>query len=383
MMVVKMKCYRCHNEDKNKMYMFNNQYYCRDCITFGKVLIDKNRETKLIQYNKKKVSYHLDFELSKKQKLISTNLKNNYVNGKNSIVLAVCGSGKTEIVFEVICHALNQGERVCFCVPRKEIVKELYERIKSSFANIDIGLCIGGFKENEDAQMIVCTMHQLYRFENYTGFHLMIADEVDAFPFYKNKVLNEIFKRCTLKNYIKLSATVFKEDIGDEQVLIMNRRYHGDDLPVPKLYIIMSSYQRYLVLYLIKKEKKKFLLFVESKAAALSINEFLVKHNIRCDYVFSSRINNREVIEKLVHNEIDVLITTTLLERGVTLKDIHVIVYHCEDYVFNERTLIQIAGRVGRKIGYTKGNVYFISNKKTQAICKCIKTIKELNSISV
>ena len=382
MMVIKMKCHRCHNENINRMYKLNGEFYCRDCIKFNKVIIDKQRDTKQVKYNHKRISYHLDFTLSKRQKEISLKLKENYKNNLNSLVLAVCGSGKTEIVYEVISYALNKGDRVCFAIPRKEIVKELYERIKASFHNVEIGICVGGYKENENAQFIICTMHQLYRFENYIGFDLMIADEVDAFPFYNNRILNEIFKRCTLKNYIKLSATFLEEDIGDEELLIMNRRYHGDHLPVPKLILIPSLCQKYVLLYLIKKTNKSFLLFVPSKTLASTMSQYLNKHSIKSDYIHSTKENINECIDKLKNKVIDVLVTTTLLERGMTIKDIQVIVYKCQDHVFNERTLVQIAGRVGRKIGYTQGYVYFLSDRRTKAISKCIKSIKGYNSMN-
>ena len=103
---------------------------------------------------------------------------------------------------------MNQGHRVCYCVPRKELVIELYQRLKEAFCNVTIGLLYGGHIENVDSNFIVCTMHQLYRFENQIGFQLMIADEVDAFPYYGNDVLNEMFNRCCVGRYVKLSATI-------------------------------------------------------------------------------------------------------------------------------------------------------------------------------
>ncbi len=378
-----MKCPRCQNEYKDQMYSLNNTMYCRKCIKFKKVNIDDTRKTKLIRYCLNKVTYHLEFELSKKQKLISEQLKSNYNNNLNSLVLAVCGSGKTEIVFETICDALNKGHRVCFCVPRKEIAKELYERIKSSFLNIDLGICIGGMVENENAQMIVCTMHQLYRFENNIGFELMIADEVDAFPFYGNEVLNEIFSRCTLKNYIKLSATFFNEDIGDEELLVMNRRYHGYDLPVPKIYLMPQFLQKMMMIHIIKKISYPVLLFVPTCHLVKEVCDYLKRHKINALGIYSSHTHIDQCLTSFKENKVQVLVTTTLLERGITIKGVQVIVYHAENSVFNKRTLIQIAGRVGRKPGYTTGMVCFLAQRKTKDMSECISTIRKLNTMNV
>ncbi len=378
-----MKCPRCHNTNVNRFYKINNEIYCRDCIKFNKVNISKERKTYRKKYITNTVKYNLDFTLSNTQQDIARKLVDNYRQQKNSLVLAVCGSGKTEIVFEVITYALNNGDRVCFCVPRSEIVKELYERIKASFTNVDIGLIIGGKKENEQAQLIICTMHQLYRFENNVGFDLMIADEVDAFPFYNNRVLNEIFKRCTLKCYIKLSATFIKKDIKDEQLLIMNRRYHGKDLPLPKLIIIPNIFHKKLLLYLIQSINKRILVFVPYITQVEEICQYLNQHHILSLGVHSNSKLIQENLKKLKNNEVNVIVTTTLLERGITIEDVQVIVYQAHNQIFDKKTLIQIAGRVGRKPQYSFGKVYFISDRKTRGISGCIKEIKKLNTMNV
>ena len=44
----------------------------------------------------------------------------------------------------------------------------------------------------------------------------------------------------------------------------------------------------------------------------------------------------------------------------MTVEDVQVIVYHGEHVLFDERTLIQIAGRVGRKPDFPTGKVYIL-----------------------
>lgn len=131
-----MECPRCHNKNIDYLYEVNGRYYCRKCIEFQRVFSDLEIETKACIYPQKDVHYYLDFELSSQQKEISQQLVKNYQNHCNSLILAVCGSGKTEIVFELVAYALSKGERVCFCVPRKELVKELANRIKKAFPHL-------------------------------------------------------------------------------------------------------------------------------------------------------------------------------------------------------------------------------------------------------
>lgn len=307
----------------------------------------------------------------------------NYQNNQNSIILAVCGSGKTEIVFELIQYAISKGERICFCIPRKELVKELYERLQAAFYDIDIGVLYGGHIENVSAQLIICTMHQLYRFENQEGFHLMIADEVDAFPFYQNKVLGELFERCCLKNYVKMSATVCLEDIKDEQLLIMNRRYHGYDLPIPRVICTAKCIETLLLFVLLYKLQKKTLIFVPTVNTVDQLTSLFKHTSLVCKGVSSKHKHNQEVINELKEGKIDCIVTTTLLERGITIEDVQVIVYQGEHELFDERTLIQIAGRVGRKPSAPTGKVYILTNEKTKSITQCVNTLKKLNSMNV
>ncbi|WP_028042056.1 helicase-related protein [Candidatus Stoquefichus massiliensis] len=378
-----MQCPRCHNQNVKQLYKLNGQYYCRQCIQFHQVFIHESRQTTQTKYPPPKVSYTLSFELSEMQKKISQQLVNNYQHHLNSLVLAVCGSGKTEIVFELIQYALQQGDRVCFCIPRKELVKELYERISEAFHGIEIGLLYGGHIENQDAPFIICTMHQLYRFENNIGFQLMIADEVDAFPFYQNHVLQEIFQHCCQGNYVKLSATFSIEDIHDEEMLVMNRRYHGYDLPVPRMIIGPQWLHKLTLIFIIQYLQKKIIVFVPSIHDVEVLTTYLARHHIRTLGVSSKHTQNQKVIQALKDQQIDVIVSTTLLERGITIEDVQVIVYHGEHALFDERTLIQIAGRVGRKPHHPIGKVYIITSTRTQGISKCIQTIKRLNMMNV
>lgn len=378
-----MECPRCHNQNNAYLYQYHGEYYCRKCITFSRVNIHDNRMTQRVNYGFKNIKYHLDFELSSRQLEISHQLLQNYQNGKNSYVWAVCGSGKTEIVFEVIQYALNIGHRVCFCIPRKELVKELYQRICSCFQDIDIGLLYGGCEEKKDAQFIVCTMHQLYKFENDIGFDLMISDEVDAFPFYNHDVLQEIFQRCCLGCFIQLSATFTKKDIRSGELLIMNKRYHGVNLPVPRQILCPKWMQKWIVLLMVLKKRKRWIIYVPTIQHVEEMVRFLKKFSPNVQGVSSKSKHVQECIEQLKIYPQYILVSTTLLERGITIENVHVIVFHCEHKIFDERTLIQIAGRVGRKPNFPTGDIYFLTANQSKEILKCIRTIQKLNQMHV
>ncbi|MEG0367633.1 MAG: helicase-related protein, partial [Coprobacillus sp.] len=110
---------------------------------------------------------------------------------------------------------------------------------------------------------------------------------------------------------------------------------------------------------------------------------FLNKHHLKAKKVSSLEVDNQKSLQLLKDERLDVLVSTTLLERGVTIEDVQVIVYQADHVLFDERTLIQIAGRVGRKPKHPTGYIYFLSTDKTKGIKGCIQTIKRLNQMNV
>ena len=373
-----MECPRCKNTDNTYFFKIGSDVYCRKCIMFSRVNIHDVLKITKLKYPQLNTEYTLEFELSKRQKEISLKLVENYKYHVNSYVSVVCGGGKTELVFEVIRYALSKGHRVCFCVPRKELVRELYERIQLSFSNVEIGLFYGGVSKNQDAQFIICTMHQLYRFEN-PGFDLMIADEVDAFPFYGNDVLQAIFHNCVRGSFIKMSATFKDDEVKDGEILSMNRRYHGYDLPVPRTLLFPLSVQKYIVLFFVLSNKRRWIIYVPTITIGEKLYSFLKRFISDISFVSSKTLNNKESIQSLKEKERYTLISTTLLERGITVEDVHVIVYQGDHHVYDTRTLIQIAGRVGRKPQHPTGDIFILHSSKSKEITKCIQTIRQRN----
>ena len=55
------------------------------------------------------------------------------------------------------------------------------------------------------------------------------------------------------------------------------------------------------------------------------------------------------------------------------------IIYDCSNPLFKKETLIQIAGRVGRKKDCTDGDVYFLCEEENEDIKEAIKEIRTYN----
>ena len=365
-----MKCERCQNEDESFFFECNGRIYCRKCIAFS----TKTVKMRPIN-NERKIYYHLNYSLNLEQENTSKILIERYKNHQNTILKAVTGAGKTEMIYGVIEYALNLGHHVCLTMPRKELVIELAKRIQKQFFNIKPTVVYGGHSRQLDGQFIICTTHQLYRYPQ--TFDLLILDEYDAFPYYHNEVLENILMNSIKGNYVLMSATVEK---GDVEIL---KRFHQQPLPLPQCKVMTNSMILCHLIYQLKKyqkEKKPVFLFVASVEKTRQIQKYLQLFFIKSQCATSKDKNIQHSLEKLQTHEIDVIVCTTVLERGMTVENVQVIILHGEHPLFDKETLIQIAGRAGRKIPYTSGNILIYTNRQTRAIKQCIEDIKRSNA---
>ena len=79
---------------------------------------------------------------------------------------------------------------------------------------------------------------------------------------------------------------------------------------------------------------------------------------------------------------LDFLITTTILERGVTFKNIDVLVIGSEEKIYTESALVQIAGRAGRSFDYPKGDVILFHHGRSKAMKLAVKQIRQMNHLA-
>ena len=324
------------------------------------------------------VEAKLDYNLTKVQQKASHQVLNYIKNKQNVIINAVCGAGKTELVYKSIEYIVNQNKTVGFAIPRKDVVIEIYSRLKKDYPTLNIAVVYGGHTSNLNGQLVVLTTHQLFRYKNY--FDLLILDEADAFPYKGNLMLESFLNDSVKGSIIYLSATVDESlTKNTKNIVYVNRRFHNHDLPIPKIISInaINQYQK-LINIMISLKNLPILIFVPT------INEGkILESKLKIPFVYSSLKNKQEIIESFKNNKINKLITTSILERGVTFKNVQVIVFKANHNLFDEATLIQISGRVGRKKENPKGNIYFLSSNKTSAMKQCIRKLIEKNKAIV
>lgn len=373
------KCPICGNTDIHSIGILNGKYYCRRCISF------KGEEVEHRPSYPKKAPIHLEYELSPEQKELSDKLVENYKKGIDSLVYAVCGSGKTEISLKIIQYTIKCGEKVAFALPRRDVAIELYNRLKEIFNKNSVVCLYGGHTKTKYGDIIVLTTHQLYRYKDY--FSLIILDEIDAFPFKDDPILHNMFYQSLSGHYVMMSATPSKEIIkhfkgSNKDILYLSTRYHRNPLPVPAI-IKGSTLKQYIVLlkkmHQYFKENKQVFIFAPTIRYCERIYRIVSIFFRRGNYVHSKRNNRKEIINSFRKKIFRYLVTTSVLERGVTVRNLQVIIMQTDHKLYEKSILIQIAGRVGRKSDAPTGEVIFLSKNIKEHMLQAINDIRKSN----
>lgn len=104
--------------------------------------------------------------------------------------------------------------------------------------------------------------------------------------------------------------------------------------------------------------QRQFLLFVphirDLALVAAAITHAFPK--IPVTTVYAADPERHEKVQAMRSRECLFLVTTTILERGVTFPDIDVFVLGADDPVFSTAALVQIAGRAGRRADAPDGS---------------------------
>ncbi|PHD64545.1 DNA/RNA helicase [Bacillus toyonensis] len=371
--------------------------YCRKCITMGRVsecavlvrgIVEKKGEMDVNPLQWKG-------NLSTGQELAAQGVMEAVKQKESFFIWAVCGAGKTEMLFYGIAEALQKGERVCIATPRTDVVLELAPRLKEVFPYINVAALYGGSLDREkDTVLVVATTHQLLRY--YRVFHVMIVDEIDAFPYHGDQMLQYAVKQAMKEKAacIYLTATPdeeWKRNLrkGKQKGIVVSGRYHRHPLPVPKFCwcgnwkksLINKRIPQVLLQWLKVYLNKKYpiFLFVPHVRYIEEMSLLLKLLDDRVTGVHAEDPMRKEKVAAFRKGEIPLLVTTTILERGVTVKNLQVAVLGTEEEIFSESALVQIAGRVGRSFEEPYGEVIYFHYGKTEAMVRAKKHIRSMN----
>lgn len=407
-----VQCARCGNQDSSWFGVFpcarcgQTCTYCRKCIMMGRIssctqLLSWIGPTPiLIKQDGISTTSLLSWSgtLSQGQKQASSAVASALLKQTELLVWAVCGAGKTEVLFEGIDQALLKGLRICIATPRIDVVLELTPRLKQAFPTISVASHYGGSPDRHvPTPLTIATTHQLLRF--YQAFDCVIVDEVDAFPYTTDEALQYAVKQARKPNSALVYLTATPNQKWQKQCrqgklshVKIPARFHRQPLPVPefqwcgnwnKMLIKNNRLPSNVIQWLERRIpfNKQILLFVpkiELFQALLPILRAAFPTS-KIESVYAEDHERKDKVMRMRNREISLLVTTTILERGVTFPNIDVAVLGAEDHIFTESALVQIAGRVGRSAKYPSGSISFFHFGKTNAMVQARKQILQMN----
>ena len=375
-----MKCKRCGNKDPAYFYKGHKGYYCRKCIRFSQILLEEEIFPLDYEIAEGAEEFGFDYRLTDQQLEASGKCTEGLKYG-DVLLCCVCGAGKTEIAVASISEYLSRGLKVAYAISRREVVIELTKRFEKIFSRAKVMGVYGGHHDELKGDLIVCTCHQLYRY--YQTFDLLILDEADAFPLKGNETLMNISVNVCKGRIIYSTATV-----DDTLRKVMRRRPYRTvelyvrpsfrPLTVPRAFYL-PRYPALFVLYLLlRRMENQCIIFTVSKRDCKAFYRIFYRF-FSCTYVYADLPERKKHIEDFREKKYRFIFATTVLERGITIKNVSVIIMNFAN-VFDQSNLIQMLGRVGRGTDCVAGDAYVISNRFDPNIRETLKYLKKANS---
>ena len=391
----KLFCQRCNSSILEEWYLPIGAYYCRECLLMKRVRSDQALYYFPQEDFPKQDVLKWSGQLTPFQEKVSAGLLQAVDKQEPTLVHAVTGAGKTEMIYQVVAKVINEGGAVCLASPRIDVCLELYKRLQNDFA-CEIALLHGESEPYFRTPLVVATTHQLLKF--YHAFDLLIVDEVDAFPYVDNSVLYYAVNKCVKEEGLRIFLTATSTDELDKKVrtgelkrLSLPRRFHGNPLIIPKP-VWLSDFNRYIeksqlspkLKSYIKKQRRTsypLLIFASEIKKGEKLKELLQEQfpNENIGFVSSITENRLEQVQAFRDGELTILISTTILERGVTFPCVDDFVVEANHRLFTKSSLIQIGGRVGRSMDRPTGELLFFHDGLNVSIKKAIKEIKQMN----
>ncbi|THF80869.1 DEAD/DEAH box helicase [Cohnella fermenti] len=324
---------------------------------------------------------------------------------RSFLLWAVTGAGKTEMIFPLVAAVLEAGGRVLIATPRRDVVLELAPRLRKAFPEAALAVLYGGSEDRwANAELTLATTHQLLRFQG--AFDLVLLDELDAFPYHNDPVLHYAAAKARSANgaTVLLSATPpagLRREVrsGRTPCARVPVRYHRHPLPVPARLrvpamaglLARAELPRALVRELAASVSRGAQVFVfvpyikhvvplvrllKKRAASLGLEK------VQIEGTYSSDPERTVKVQQFRQVSLRLLVTTTILERGVTIPRSDVFILGAHQAMFDEASLVQMAGRAGRSADDPFGRVRFCSPYLTRAQRSAVGQIRAMNRLA-
>lgn len=327
-------------------------------------------------YTSKYFNELLPFNLTEGQKSSLSDIKKDVRSGKqmNRLIQGDVGAGKTIVAIGALLMALDNGFQAAFLAPTEILAEQHYRTLSNQLKGLDINirLLVGGQKsklrmdvltdlEGGGCQIVVGTHAIIQEDVRFFNLGLAVIDEQHRFGV---KQRAELLNKGFQPHILVMSATPIPRSLAmtvyaDLDISIIK------DLPAgrkPVRTAIRGNKKREVVYDFLEKEVKAggqvyviYPLVEESEALDLKdasagfekLKKRFPEFKIGLLHGRLKSEEKDEVMKAFIKNEIQILVSTTVIEVGVDVPNASVmIIEHAERFGLSQ--LHQLRGRIGR-----------------------------------
>ncbi|WP_070328640.1 DEAD/DEAH box helicase family protein [Exiguobacterium aurantiacum] len=364
-------CQRCLSTDIRAFTCHHGAcQYCRNCLHLGRVCRCDFLAEIDVTTPVEPTELVMPFELADAQQRVSEQLLTWWEKRQTGLVHAVCGAGKTEMAFPVIARIVNEEKRVLIVSPRRDVAIEWADRLEAAFS-VPITRRYGGGDKESIGMITVATAPLLVNLRDV--FDYVLVDESDAFPFAFDLSLWWTLYRAGKGVFLFVTATptLWQRQFPTTH---LSRRYHGHDLPMPRLVKQTES----AILDFCRSHEAPRLLFVPTKPDLVRYGKLLETAGLDYRAVSADTDARTDTLVWLEETN-GIVLATSIWERGMTVRGVQVAILDSDHRLFSTRALIQMAGRAGRKPDAPTGDVVLFYSERTFRQDQTIRAIEEAN----
>ncbi|MGC9109610.1 MAG: ATP-dependent DNA helicase RecG [Caldimicrobium sp.] len=321
----------------------------------------------------------LPFELTKAQRRVIEEIKKDMAKPTpmNRLIQGDVGCGKTVVAFVSALIAIDNGYQVALMAPTEILAEQHYRNFRAYAQLMGIPFCLltGGISPAKKREIyhglatgyykLVIGTHALFQEKvEFKKLGLVIIDEQHRFGVLQRAALREKAKGITPDTLV-MTATPIPRTLaltvyGDLDVSIIDEMPKGRKPVITKLFLeynkdkayalvreeLKRGNQAYVILPLIEESESLNLKAVMTYGEELQ-REVFPEFKVRILHGKMSSVEKDKIMQAFKRGEINVLVSTTVVEVGVDVPNATVMVIeHAERFGLSQ--LHQLRGRVGR-----------------------------------
>ena len=343
----------------------------------------------------------LPFELTGAQKRVIDEISEDFASGRlmTRLVQGDVGSGKTAVAATAMYMAVKNGYQSVIMAPTEILATQHYETFSAFFEGTGIKLVLltGSNKRKKDIyeeiekgeyDIIIGTHAVIQKNVVYKNIGLVVADEQHRFGVNQRAALSE---KGDSPHFLVMTATPIPRTLalilyGDLDISILDELPPGRK-PVATYAVgegmrarinafleknIKNGSQGYVVAPLIEETENSDLKNASEIKDRLS--KLFPQFSVGLIHGRMKAAEKDEIMERFAKHEIDILVSTTVIEVGVNVPNSNIMIIENAER-FGLSQLHQLRGRVGRGNGqaycilFSQGGTE-ITKKRLETMCK-------------